>query len=361
MEAYNKMRFFGNIRQKAKLWIREHLPTFFVVILILITLFLLLFNRIVIIVGAGEAGVLYRIFYGGTVTTKVYGEGIQLIWPWDEMTVYNVRVQETGSELDVLTESGLEVHLYLSIRYAPEYKLLGILHKTVGPEYVTRVVIPEIEAVLREVIGKMKADEIYTTGQEVITRAIEEAIEQVAQRYVIVDDVLIKRIELPPMVAETIRYKIQQKHMVEAHEFIVEKEKKEAERKRIEGQGIRDRNAIIASSLTDERIMRWHGIDAVRQFAKSETATVVISGGDNGLPVIGALPLKNFTEILPANPAADENPQEKAPDAGDAPDNQSEETLMDIGPQPNPVDGAVRIKPMQTKEDISQAIRTVNQ
>ncbi|MCP4112973.1 MAG: prohibitin family protein [Desulfobacteraceae bacterium] len=262
-----------------------------------------MFKHIVIIIGPGEAGVLYRLFLGGTLTTEVYPEGIRFIWPFDKMYIYNVRIQETATELDVLTKTGLEVHLYLSIRYAPEYKLVGVLHKNVGPDYVNRVIIPEIESVLREVIGTMKSEEIYTTGREVITMAIEEAIEQVAQRYINVDDVIIKRIELPPEVADTIRFKIKQKHLVEAHEFIVEREKKEADRKRIEGQGVRDQNKIITESLSDQRILTWHGIQAVRAFAKTENSTVVIvGGGEKGLPIIGSLPLKSFAEILPSEP-----------------------------------------------------------
>ncbi|RLC17944.1 MAG: prohibitin family protein, partial [Deltaproteobacteria bacterium] len=92
---------------------------------------------------------------------------------------------------------------------------------------------------------------------------------------------------LPPVVADAIVFKIKQKQMVQAHEFIVQKEKKEAERKRIEGQGIRDQNEIITTSLTDEKILRWHGIQAVKAFATSENAkTFVIGVGENGVPII---------------------------------------------------------------------------
>ncbi len=264
--------------------------------MIFLFMFASLSQRIVIIIPAGHAGVFWSLFFGGTRINQVYPEGINFILPYNKMYIYNVRIQEVSPLLKVLTKRGLEVRLYLSIRYAPEYKLVGILHKKVGPDYVNKVIIPEIESVLREVIGTMDAEEIYTTGREVITKAIDEAIEQVAQRYIVVDDVIIRRIELPEMVAETIRYKLKQKHLIEAHQFIVEKEKKEAERKRIEGKGIRDQLSIIASAdPPDQKILEWMGIKATLELSKSKNSKVVIIGaGKKGLPLIGNVPLDSY-------------------------------------------------------------------
>jgi len=208
----------------------------------------------------GEAGVYWSRFRGGTRVDYVYPEGMHAIQPWDKMYIYTVRIREIHPELDVLTNTGLRVHLYLSIRFAPKYKFLGLLHKKIGPDYPNRVIIPEIFSVLRDVIGTMGAEQIYTTGRAVIVEAINLAINRVSQRYINVDSVLIKRIDLPDSVAKAIRYKIEQKHLVEAHEFIVEKEKKEAERKRIEGEGIRDQWKIISSSGPD--VLEWLGIKA---------------------------------------------------------------------------------------------------
>ncbi|MDM8540378.1 prohibitin family protein [Desulfococcaceae bacterium HSG9] len=167
--------------------------------------------------GPGEAGVLYRTFFGGTVTTRVYPEGIQFILPWDKMYVYNARIQEVPHDFYVLTENGFKVHLDLSIRYRPEYKLIGVLHQQVGEDYVNVVVVPEIENVLRVLIGRLNTEEVYTTEQSLIEKAISGAIEQVAQRYVKVDNVIIKKMQLPKSVEESIRKKIEQKHVADAY------------------------------------------------------------------------------------------------------------------------------------------------
>jgi len=254
--------------------------------LILLLVFISIGNMMFYSIKSGEAGVLWERFYG-TKIDYIYPEGFHVIFPWDELFIYNIRIQEISPEIDVLTKTGLEVHLFLSIRYAPKEQLLGLLHKYVGPDYANKVIVPEIEAVLREIIGTMGAEQIYTTGRAVIIEAINEAIEQVAQRYIHVDDVLIKRIELPESVAKAIRYKIEQKHLVEAHTYLIEKEKKEAERKRIEGKGIHDQLEIIAKAIPDGKILKWKGIQATEKIANSNNSKVVIIGsGENELPII---------------------------------------------------------------------------
>lgn len=260
---------------------------FLVISLLSLICGIILFHNILYTIYPGEAAVRWRRFGGGTELDYIYPEGMHVIYPWDKMYIYNVRIQEIAPELDVLTKRGLKVHLYLSIRYRPQYKLLGLLHQNVGPDYANIVIVPEIENVLRQIIGTMGAEEIYTTGQKVIIQAINKAIEQVAQRYIDVDDVLIKRIDLPKSVADAIRFKIEQKHLIEAHEYIVEKEKREADRKRIEGEGIRDQLKIISESIPEGEILKWKGIQVTQEISKSDNAKVIIIGtGKDGLPII---------------------------------------------------------------------------
>ncbi len=282
-EIYNTIleKFHGNI------------SVLIVLVLIQLLLIAYLFNNIVCTVESGEAGVLYKRFGGGTITDKVFPEGIYFIYPWDRLYVYNVRVQQKGHKFHVLTKTGLKVQLSISVRYYPEYNLLGILHQKVGPSYVDEIVIPEIESVLRLIVGQLDAEEIYTTKTGLIDAAINEAIEQISRRFVKVDDVIIKEVELPESVADSIRYKIEQKHMAEAHLFKIEKEKREAERKRIEAGGLKDYNHIVNTSLS-ENILQWMGIQATLQLANSDNSKVIVVGaGKRGLPVIGSILLND--------------------------------------------------------------------
>jgi len=274
---------FDTIKEKSRR-LSYVLLSYFILLLFICAF---LFHRIVIIVPAGHVSVFWSLFFGGTYVNYVYGEGIHFIFPWDTMTKYDVRIQEISPKFFVLTKSGLRVKIFLSIRYSPEYNLVALLHQKVGPDYAEKIIVPEIESVLREVIGTMDAETVYTTGRKVITKAIDEAIEQLAQRYIIVDDVLIRSIILPDLVQNAIKYKIKQKHLIEAREFKVQIEKKEAERKRVEGEGIRDHNLTVAQSLKDENVLKWHGIQALHAFAHSgRSKVVVLSVGESGVPVI---------------------------------------------------------------------------
>jgi len=253
-------------------------------ILFIISLFFLIHN-ILYVIYPGHAGVRWS-FNNGTVVDHVYPEGFHLILPLDKLYIYDVRIQEISKELDVLSKTGLKVKILISIRFRPKYKFLGLLHQNIGMDYPNKVILPEIESVMREVIGSLDADQIYTTGREVIEKAINQAIEQLYQRYIQVDDVLIRKIELPQIVEDAIKFKIKQKHLVEAHEFIIQKEKKEAERKRIEGMGIKDKNKIIQESLEKKQILQWEGIQATKKLAESQNSKIIIIGDKDGLPVI---------------------------------------------------------------------------
>ncbi len=269
--------------------IKNNMSLFIMMHLILLLLLAYLYNNIVYSIYSGQGGVLYMRFFGGTVVDRVYGEGVHFIFPWDRMYIYNTRVQQVAHDFHVLTKNGLKIHLFISIRYYPEYKLLGVLHQKVGPAYVEKVVIPEIESVLRVLIGRLTAEEVYTTEQAIYEKALNQAIEQVAQRFVNVDNVIIKRIVLPDLVEQAIQNKIEQKHIAESFVFRIEREEKEAERKRIEAAGLRDYNKIVSASLSEE-ILQWKGIQATLELAISNNSKVVVVGaGKRGLPVLGNL------------------------------------------------------------------------
>ncbi len=275
------------IYQKIKKKIRSNLAVIIVCWLIFVCVVIYWLNHIFVLIRPGEAGVLYKPLAGGTVTTRVYGEGLHIVNPINTMFIYNVRYQQTPHEFDVLTTNGLKVNLLISIRYRPEYNLLGILHQRVGPEYVDIVVIPEIENVLRVLIGKLDAEQVYKTEKAIIEKSLSEAVEQIAQRFVKVDDVIIKRIQLPPDVAQVIQDKVKQYHLADAYKFKLEKEKQELERKRIEADGLK-----IFNKALSEKVLRWMGIQATLSLAEGDNArTVIIGAGKYGFPIIGNVPL----------------------------------------------------------------------
>lgn len=269
-----------------KRWVAERLPLIIASLLIFTILLILLWPRVVITIHAGEAGAFYRRFFGGTVIDKTYHEGIHVIFPWDIMTIYDVRVQTVLHEFDVLTNKGLPIHLNIAVRYRPEYNMLGLLHKEVGTDYVDKIVIPQIESVLRKGIGGHDPEDIYTNKQGILTKIIVNAIEETGRKYVTIDDVIIRSLSLPEEIKKAIERKLIEDQNHQAYVFILKREKEEAERKRIEAQGVRDYQKIISETL-DEQLIKWQGVNATLELSKSENSKVIIIGaGKQGLPVI---------------------------------------------------------------------------
>ncbi len=286
-------------------------------------LLLFLWHRIVVWVEAGEGGVLYRPFQGGTVTDQVFPEGVHFVMPLNRMTHYNARIQIIRHEFDVLTTRGLPVTLRIAVRYRPIFELLGVLHQRVGPDYPNKIILPQIESVLRKGLGKHSPEEIYTNKNYLLTGLVRRAIEEIGRKFVIVDDIIIREVRLPPGVKKAIEDKLVEEQRFLSYNFRLQAEKQEAERKRIEAGGIRDYAKNIAETMS-EKVLRWHGVQATLKLASSPNAkVVVIGGGQDGLPLVlnagewPSVPDSSAPAASSSRPAkmAEVKPSEKAPEA----------------------------------------------
>lgn len=166
-------------REVARAKGRDYFQALLFITLIVLFLVVFLAPRIFVVIGPGEVGVKYDLAYG-TQVDRVYPEGLNIIAPWNRMYIYNTRVQETKRTLYVLTADGLMVQLDLSIRYRPEVEMIGVLHQEVGPDYENKIVVPEVESVIRTSVGRLTAEQLYTaTPNKRVLRA-EEVAEGVA-------------------------------------------------------------------------------------------------------------------------------------------------------------------------------------
>ncbi|MHB8522432.1 MAG: prohibitin family protein [Limisphaerales bacterium] len=265
-------------------WRRKH---FFVIGFFFVAVFVLIYfwPYIFFTIDSGHAGVLFRRFFGGTVTQSVRDEGFQIIPPWDKLIVYDVRVQQMEHFFHVISSNGLDVTITVSIRYHPKIELLGVLHKEVGPEYLQKIVIPEVQALVREVFGQYTPEEMYTTKRSLIEQTLQGALGKIAEKYVVLDDLLIKTIVLPPSIEAAIEAKLVEEQRSLEMKFRIEREKSEAERKVIEAGGVDESQEIIGRSLTDQLLV-YKGIEATLALAASQNAKVVVIGGKNGMPII---------------------------------------------------------------------------
>jgi regulator of protease activity HflC (stomatin/prohibitin superfamily) len=295
----------------------EHKVLFVVLFFFFAFLVAFFWNRIFIKVDAGEAGVLYRLFGGGTVTNRPpYGEGLHVIFPWNKMFIYNARVQQVADEFTVLSQDGLAIHVEVSIRYRPQYDFLGKLHKDVGYDYVDKVVKPEIQAQFRFVLGQYKPEEIYTSQGFIVQTVVQGAMAEISERYILLDDLLLKSVTLPRPVAESIESKLRAQQLAQEFDYRLMTETKEAERKKIEAEGIRNFQDTITGSGISEQFLRFKGIEATLELAKSPNSKIVIiGGGDDKLPLILDGSTRSETLALPGSTVAPA-PAPRAPVSG---------------------------------------------
>ena len=244
-------------------------------------------NRIFILIGPGEEGVLFRRLTNGTDISSPFKEGLVIIAPWNTMSIYSLRVQERTQIVEALSKNGLTIRVTVSMRYFPEEKNLPLLHQKVGPDYADRIVVPEVMTGVREVVGKFEPQGLYTTNtREISDQIIEAATRSLSDKFIRLDDVNILSIRLPSLVTSAIESKLTQEQMAE--EYIYRQDRTEREKKRLatEADGIAQYNRAISASLTPE-MLRFKGIEATLELAKSPNAKIVVVGsGKDGLPLI---------------------------------------------------------------------------
>ena len=247
----------------------------------------ILLSRTIVRIGPGEGGVLFRPASGGVVTDVTYGEGWQIVAPWNEMLIHKVRQQSISDEMNVLSVNGLEVKVNGTIWYEPEYQNLGLLIKTKGEEYVKELLDPAINAAARSVVGRYTPEQLYSSKRDVIEQEIlDEVKSELEGQYLNVKRVLVEDVKLPPTIKEAIERKLKQEQESLEYEFRLVTAQKEAEKVRIEAQGKADANTILSASLTD-KILQDKGIDATLRLSESPNSKVIVVGsGDSGLPLI---------------------------------------------------------------------------
>jgi len=277
--AANRYRCYGAFA-------RRQAPYLILLSILLCLVVVFFFNRIVISVHPGELGVLWRLLGGGTQIDTVYREGVHVILPFNEMYIYNTRKQQFNDAIDVLTVDGLTVGVRYSVRYFLDQDTLPLLHQRVGPDFVNVVVRPEIRSVMRMVFGQYKPEEIYATQKAIQERVSVLAKTHLEARFVALDEVPIESITLPPRISQAIEAKMAQQQIDEEYVYRLSIATKEADRRRIESDGIRVYNDTVNRSLTPA-VLSWQGIQATQDLAKSANAKVVVIGsGKNGLPLI---------------------------------------------------------------------------
>ena len=232
----------------------------------------------------GNVGVL-TLF--GRVTGETLSEGIHLINPLKSVQKLSVQTQSVKESANVPSNEGLILALDTSLLFRLDKTKAAWVYQTIGENYLEKVIEPTLRAAIRSATSAHTANALYTNARELVQSQIQEDLtKELGARGVIVESVLLRDVQLPAMLKTSIEAKQQAEQDALRMSFILQKEKQEAERKRIEAQGIADFQKIVAQGISPQ-LLEWKGIEATEKLASSSNTKVVIVGNSkNGLPLV---------------------------------------------------------------------------
>ncbi|WP_135612918.1 prohibitin family protein [Methanococcoides sp. AM1] len=236
------------------------------ILLTILIIFSVLFGSIFVSIGAGEVGVKFSQF--GGVQDDELGEGLHIVPPWVSVTKYSVRSEVytmsarssegevTGDDqINALTNEGLTLGLDISVRYRLVSEDASEVHTKLGTGYAEKIIRPTIKSVIREVVSRNTAMEVYGEQRELVaTEMVDEMEAALLEDGIIVEEVLLRNVRLPEKVADAIESKLQADQEAQRMVFVKEKEQLEAERKIIEANGAA--NATIVRATGEAEALR---------------------------------------------------------------------------------------------------------
>jgi prohibitin 1 len=236
------------------------------------------------VVPAGNVGV---VDFFGTVSDNTLKAGINFVNPFARVVKFSVKTQESKEVMDVPSKEGMTVQLEISALFHLNPDKAADVYKSVGENYVEVILEPQFRSVARGVTAGYEAKALYTSEREMLAQILLKDLEKLVEpRGITIESTPLRRIGLPAGLTASIEAKLQAEQQSQQMQFVLTKEKQEAERKRIEAQGISDFQSIVARGISDQ-LLRWKGIEATEKIAQSPNAKVIIIGaGKDGLPLI---------------------------------------------------------------------------
>lgn len=236
------------------------------------------------IIPAGHVGVID--FFGNVSDNTLY-PGVNLVNPMAAIIKFDARTQERREVMNVLSKEGLSAELEISLLFSLSFENANKIYKTVGEDYVEKILIPQFRSVVRGVTASYEAKALYSEAREELSRKIEDDLSKlVGPRGITLESAPLRQIILPAGFVNSIEEKLKAEQESERMQFILRRETQEAERKRIEAKGIADFQDIVSKGISDQ-LLKWKGIEATEKLANSNNSKVVIIGsGKEGLPII---------------------------------------------------------------------------
>ncbi|MDB4925787.1 prohibitin family protein [Mucilaginibacter sp.] len=235
----------------------------------------------------------------GKVEDNILESGLHVINPLVDVTTFSIQTEnytmsaksnegpvEGDDAIRVLSSDGLEVTIDLSVLYKVNPAKAPFILQNIGNDYVNKIVRPVTRTAIRDNAVSYAAVDLYSTKRQEFQFKINKTIsDNFAKNGLEVQQILVRNITLPATVRASIESKIQAEQDAQKMQFVLQKERQEADRKRVEAQGIADYQKILSTGLSDKQL-QYETIKAQKEIALSPNAKVIIIGGGKGNPIM---------------------------------------------------------------------------
>ncbi|MFN3598767.1 MAG: prohibitin family protein [Aquificaceae bacterium] len=263
-----------------------------IITIILILVLVSIINPFVII-PSGFVGIKRTL---GKIEDTPLREGLHVIVPLlqrvEKLEIRTRTVEftrERQNPINSLSKDGLPVNMDVAVLYKVEPSRTPRLIKEYSFDYEERIIKQIVRTAVRDAVAEMESSTVYQERQRLQDKIRREVAKELEKRYIILEDVLLRDIRLPDSVVKAIEEKRRAYEEAQRMQFLLEKEKLEAERKKVEAQGIAEANKIIAGSLTKE-YLTWRFLENIQEYAKSQNNAIILIPYDTKLTPIINLP-----------------------------------------------------------------------
>lgn len=235
----------------------------------------------------------------GKVQNDVLESGLHIINPLVDVRNFDIQTQnytmsgvstegqkEGDDAIRVLSSDGLEVTIDISVLYKVSPSKAPYILQNIGEDYIEKIVRPVTRTAIRDNAVNYQAVDLYSTKRTEFQEKINKTItETFSKRGLELQQILVRNISLPASVKASIESKINAEQDAQKMQFVLQKERQEADRKRVEAQGIADYQKILSTGLSDKQLV-YESIKAQKEIALSPNAKVIIIGGGKGNPIL---------------------------------------------------------------------------
>jgi regulator of protease activity HflC (stomatin/prohibitin superfamily) len=240
-------------------------------------------SRLLVIVPPGNVGIV-NLF--GNVSENTLDSGIHVVNPFAKVLNFSTRLKDIKENIDTTSQEGLSLNLDVSLQYRLDPQKAATVYKTIGTDE-KQLIISRFRSTVRAITATYPASAIYSTKrQEIVQKIDQQLTQEIPSLGFIVDQALLRNVKMPETLQTAIQEKLKAEQENEQMKFVLEKERQEAERKRIEAKGIADSQKIISGGLTNQ-VLQLRAIEATEKLAQSNNSKIVVIGSEKGgIPIL---------------------------------------------------------------------------